>query len=80
MGGDALVVLTGRSDPLIEGLGDRLVRGATVDEPASLTPLPVISLPGAVLAETILLDGCLDPLANGSSHWWCPTLWCPTLW
>ncbi len=65
---DGVVVATGRSTALTEGLGDRVVRYGA----ANLLLLGAIELPGAATAEVVLLDGCLDPLANGSSHWWCP--------
>lgn len=69
-GEGGLVLALGRSTPVSAGLGDRLVRLRF--DGSTLSTLDVATLDGAALAEPVVLDGCLDPAANGSSHWWCP--------
>ncbi|MBT9556166.1 MAG: hypothetical protein IV100_09065 [Myxococcales bacterium] len=69
-GEGGLVLALGRSSDVSAGLGDRLVR--LHFDGTTLTTLDVATLDGAALAEPVVLDGCLDPAANGSSHWWCP--------
>jgi hypothetical protein len=67
------LVVTGRTDDGVPGVGDALLRVAFEPETFTLTALgPPLLLPGPALASPVGGEDCQSPLANGGSHWWCP--------
>ena len=65
------VVALWKSDPSIEGFGDHAAR-FDVGPGVTLAPRPDMVLASPARTGPLVADDCIDPLANGGSHWWCP--------
>jgi hypothetical protein len=70
-GSAPVVVALFKSDPAVEGLGDRAARFDVAAGP-TLVPRPDVALGALARTPPLLAHGCDDLVANGGSHWWCP--------